>query len=214
MTRAVVRLVIEPAARRQDFLNEPGARRDPAENGIDVRVRVELWIAAQLEPALLLHQEEVAGGVAVGGRQREEAAVRPIRSSAASDTSSREDSCRIALSRGGPGRAATAHRSRTTSGFAPRAARRTGAGAAGSNRRGSRRTGPSGRRDRTSEETATHERASVQSGAIEQIGVCRRRIARAPCAGPRSWRGIQTWGCGRRWAASGGFRPAPQRTAG
>ncbi len=62
---SMVGLVIQVAARRKEFLNKASARRDPAEDRVDMRVRVQLRISAQPVPPFPVHQEEVARGIAV-----------------------------------------------------------------------------------------------------------------------------------------------------
>ena len=73
MARPMVCLVIQAAARREDFLNDTGARRHPAENRIDVSVCVQLRIPVQSVPPFPPHQEEVASRIAVqtvGGKHQ------------------------------------------------------------------------------------------------------------------------------------------------
>ena len=70
----MVCLVIQAAARWEDFLNDTFGRRHPAENRIDVSVCVQLRIPSHPVPPSPLHQEEVAGRIAVetvGGKNQQ-----------------------------------------------------------------------------------------------------------------------------------------------
>ena len=210
LARPMVCLVIQVAAKREDFLDETGARRHPAENRIDVSVCVQLRIPAQPVPPSPLHQEEVASRIAVenvGGKNQPP--VQPVDLALSTDRAAvvfiSEASAAIGIPESV--RAKERVHMRHVLRAKPEPAGETQI-------RGDflRQVPPVD----SIEPLAGERRASkppYESGAVKQVGVCRQQESPTSPAEARALRdGTRKSGIDRRWATCDRFPQAPRRT--